>query len=151
MDLSEYRNYLGDVNIEYGGAFFDMSDLEYGYVECLRIVDLDSACGLDESVLVERVTIIMDDPKATAAALAFCGQDLDSVDPEYRDLVRAECLLSYGHYDVVSDMSGTHRWILQNAGNDVDARNEFSAEYHEIEDLDVFAWLQENSMLDQFS
>lgn len=93
--------YVGDINVEYGGAWFDMSGFDDGYVECVRVTDLDSAIGFNGAVEVDHVVVLLD-KKYWASALRCCGltvSDLLSMDSDSRKCALCECLLSYGRYD----------------------------------------------------
>lgn len=95
--------YVGDVNLEYGGAFIDMSRWRDGYATCIRITDLDSACGFDGAVMIEHLVIIRpDDRGKLATVLLCCGVspgDLLRLDSDARRLAIAESCLGYGLYD----------------------------------------------------
>lgn len=56
--------YMGDVNLEYGGTFYNFSDWRWGYVNAVEITDLDSACGFRGAVLIEQITINVKRPGA---------------------------------------------------------------------------------------
>lgn len=49
--------YNGDVNLEHGGAFIDLSTWADGYCSAVRVTDLDSSCGFTGAVLVEHIVI----------------------------------------------------------------------------------------------
>ena len=68
-----YKHYLGDVNLEYGGTFYDVSDVEDGFLCYLTVTDLDSAAGVDNSFLIDRGTVYIDDRDVNRAALACYG------------------------------------------------------------------------------
>ncbi len=108
MELAtDSYEYFGDVNLEYGGIFFDLSEYKYGYVSAVRVTDLDSGCGFSGAVMVEHITILgFDDAKRVAESLKCTGQLMDRalivpVDESDREtiLIIAESLASYGHYD----------------------------------------------------
>ena len=100
--------YVGDVNIEYGGMFIDTSDVEHGYAEVLRVTDLDSACGAEGLVMIERLTVILDNKDINVKALDSCGMLGESVG--WLGLI--ESVVFYGYYDCVEDFTGPHRWIV---------------------------------------
>jgi hypothetical protein len=49
--------FSGDVNLEHGGEFIDLSTWAYGYCSAVRITDLDSACGFTGAVMIEHLVI----------------------------------------------------------------------------------------------
>jgi hypothetical protein len=66
--------YSGDVNLEYGGQFIDLSTWGDGYCSVVRVTDIDSGCGFRGAVMVEHGTIYgMDDPKRVRQALNSVG------------------------------------------------------------------------------
>lgn len=157
MKLSEFKNYIGDVNIEHGGTFFDLSNWGYGYVDALRIIDLDSAAGIDQTAYAERVTILVDDHDDVKNALACYGQtfaDLRKLpDSHARKLLIANACLDYGYYDSCADFTGPYAWEIFQTWDDDDERPErfnMHAEYTEIEDGTLFAWLEAQGMLTEF-
>ncbi len=94
--------YMGDVNIEYGGTFFNLSDdWDNGYVSAVRVTDLDSGCGFVGAVLIEKITILVDDDKTNESACDCCGWIKSEVDTttESGKLQLAEAVMSYGRYD----------------------------------------------------
>lgn len=177
VQLSDFRYYIGDVNLEYGGTFFDLSSWSHGYVPALRVTDLDSGCGFTGAVAVERLTICLDcaDLDDIQSAIDSCdmrqrikGQsrsDSEKMDPNVvkamidsdpsvgTKLEIAYCFMSYGLYDPVSDMSGPHRWVIQ-CDSDVDyAPMEFDgwkASVRLSEDQDLFTYLLDNGYLSEF-
>lgn len=107
--------YSGDVNLEHGGAFFkyDESDWRNDYMDQVAVTDLDSACGFDGAVLVERFTILRRKGKEGRQALECCGQvgelraygDTPAERRRSVVLAYAECLASYGYRDPGGDYS----------------------------------------------
>lgn len=72
-DTDRYH-YSGDVNLEHGGAFIDLSTFAHGYCSAVIVTDLDSACGFAGAVMVEHVVINgTDNPERIRAALACQG------------------------------------------------------------------------------
>lgn len=66
--------YSGDCNPEYGGAWFDLSTWTWGYVDCVRVTDLDSGCGFRGAVMIEKITVYgMDDRDRIKEAVRACG------------------------------------------------------------------------------
>ncbi len=93
--------YIGDVNIEYGGTFFDTSDWQDGYVSAIRVTDLDSACGFDGAVMIEKIVILIDDDETNRKACECYGWIRSEVDlnTDAGKLQLADAVMSYGHYD----------------------------------------------------
>ena len=113
---NDFKHYIGDCNLEYGGLFVNLEDFRDGYAECLRITDLDSACGFNNTVMVERITVLFDTAERVKDALACCGltfEDLRKMPIESRKMAIVDACASYGHYDLVSDYGGDHRWIVK--------------------------------------
>jgi hypothetical protein len=100
--------YSGDVNLEYGGIFIDLSTWDDGYCDAVTVTDLGSACGFDGGVLIEHVTInSTDDSKRIKNALKSCGffynigEKADNPQ-RFKQYLRhriAEALCSYGYRD----------------------------------------------------
>jgi hypothetical protein len=100
MNVHDFRNYSGDVNLEYGGFFADLSDLRYGDANVLRITDLDSGAGFTGAVLVEQLTVCdLDNPKRVKEALACCGWDAEDVTLETAPMQMIDAFILYGYYD----------------------------------------------------
>ncbi len=104
----EYQ-YSGDVNIEYGGTFFDLSDWEHGYVNAVRVTDLDSGCGFDGAVLIEKLTVIIDNEEQNKKALECCGFDAGDVGR----LQLAEAVMQYGYYDPANEYYEPANEVIQ--------------------------------------
>ena len=117
IQTSDFKHYIGDVNLEDGGLFINLDDWEHGYAECLRITDLDSGCGYDGAVMVERISVIVDRPEDVKCALEYCGiapADMYGMTEESRKLCIVDACASYGLYDVDMDYhTGICRWIIQ--------------------------------------
>lgn len=100
-DIAEKHGlqYSGDINIEYGGIFFDASTWkEEGYATALRITDLDSACGFTGGILIERSSI--NRPDDLEPALSCCGLENEENVPEEMEI---EACMYYGHSDPIDD------------------------------------------------
>ena len=94
--------YSGDINLEYGGFFYNMENWEEnGYADAVRVTDLDSACGFTGGVLIERVTVLRPDtPEEMKSCLETCGWENEKITRE----MEIEACLSYGKYDPAFDM-----------------------------------------------
>lgn len=66
-------HYMGDINLEYGGYFFDFSEVRHGYATVIEVTDLDSACGFRGAVMVEEKTVTMDRKDRWNGALSTVG------------------------------------------------------------------------------
>jgi len=94
--------YMGSVDVQHGGAYFAMETYDDGYVDCVRITDLDSACGFDGAVMVEHVIVLVGDAEQTKQAMRCCGlseDELSQYDKESRRMAIVNALLYYGYYD----------------------------------------------------
>lgn len=118
--------YSGDVSLEYGGLFIDLSTFSDGYCTAVRITDLDSGCGFTGAVMVEHIVINgTDDSKRIREALksygglncrnwAFIGRR-ETIKENARMAI-AEALESYGYTDPDDSWNGYqshHTEILQ--------------------------------------
>ncbi len=104
--------YCGDVNVEHGGAWIDLSTWDDGYCSAVRVTDLDSGCGFTGACLIEHVVILgMDDSKRIREALRCIGGPealgarnwhatgrSETIKESLRHAI-ADALLSYGDYD----------------------------------------------------
>ncbi len=118
VQTSDFKHYIGDMSLEYGGLFINLEDWKHGYAECLRITDLDSGCGFDGAVMVERIHINKTNKADIIRALDCVGQtpkDLGKIKKEYRVECLIQALECYGlGVDVDSDpYHGDCRWIIQ--------------------------------------
>jgi hypothetical protein len=105
-ELPEHWEYIGDINLEYGGTFFKVDDdnTRYGYMDAVRVTDLESATGADGLYLIEAITVIgFNEKDKVQNGLGVCGW-LD--DEHWRGkgkktvlLAVADGLMSYGYYD----------------------------------------------------
>ncbi len=95
--------YSGDVNVEHGGVWIDLSTWSDGYVDAVRVSDIDGGCGFTGAVLIEHITINgTDDPKRLREALHSCGYDGYLQGCHNKTIARhmlAEALMQYGYYD----------------------------------------------------
>jgi hypothetical protein len=155
MKLSDFTNYVGDVNLEYGGMFIDFSDYRHGYADCLKVTDLDSGCGFAGAVMVERITVYFDRHIAgkdeIKSALQSSGfESLDGLSIQARRFAVVESMAWYGLYDVVSDMSGDHRWIIQCEPDEETSFDGWIADIILGEDQDLFEYLYTTGYLSNF-
>ena len=95
-------NYCGDVNLEHGGMFFDLTNWPE-YVDVVRVTDIDSGCGFTGAVMIEHNTTFWFDQKDKVhTALQSIGMDL----AEFRKMplkAKKMCLcdafIMYGYSD----------------------------------------------------
>ncbi len=109
MTTTDRWVFNGDVNLEYGGSFIDLSTWDDGYCDAVRITDLDSACGFTGAVLINHIVINgTTDAARIRTALHSCGGCADRQRPEgftpaeYKQTLRheiADALMSYGFTD----------------------------------------------------
>ena len=106
--------YAGDVNPEYGGIWFkpDPQDWKWGYMECVRVTDLDSGCGFTGAVLIERVTAMRPRNRQQWRNLKECC-DFTMAEIAGNPERVAEAAVWYGLYDPVEDFGGPHQEVLQ--------------------------------------
>lgn len=101
--------FSGDVNLEYGGEFIDLSTWDDGYCSAVRVTDLDSACGFTGAVLIEHVVILgTKDSERIRQALRSVGGlsarnwhrtgSSETIKQNLRHAI-ASALLGYGFYD----------------------------------------------------
>lgn len=111
--------YIGDVNIEYGGTFFDLTEWKHGYVDALRVTDLDSGCGFDGAVLIEKITILVDDEKTNKQACECCGFKFDDLDlsTDAGKLQLADAVMSFGRYDPANEYYEPQNEVVQTQDN----------------------------------
>lgn len=100
---SDYKHYIGDINLKYGGFFADLDNWCWVYADVLRVTDLDSGCGFRGAVMVERLTALGWDSKyKVKQALSYYGYDkIPSAinDANSRKMLIIDAMLSYGYYD----------------------------------------------------
>jgi hypothetical protein len=92
-------HYIGDINPEFGGAFYNLDNWTQGWVDLTRITDLDSGCGFDSAVLIEKGGLTIPKPETIKSALICCGgiRGLDSVS---RRLSVVDAIVWYMGFDV---------------------------------------------------
>jgi hypothetical protein len=114
MDPYKYKNYIGDVSLHYGGIFIDPSTWHDGYADCLRVTDLDSGCGFDGAVLVEKITVYgLDDKKMIDTARGCCGTEYLRGDGNNRKLQVIYDMAEYGYCDPDEDYRRPSTFIIQ--------------------------------------
>ena len=113
MDKSYHSNpnwlYSGDMNAQYGGIWIR----HHGdYCDAVEITDLDSACGFDGAVMIERLSSglydrkLSDRKKALKQALDCYGWTISDLPKGNRQATRAaiwEAMIRYGYCDRESE------------------------------------------------
>lgn len=106
--LTEKWHYNGDVNLEYGGLFIDLSTWNDGYCSAVRVTDLDGDCGFTGACMIEHVVIFgTDDAERINKAIGSFGMDIGEFAKRIEPAKRKECLrhfiadalCSYGFVD----------------------------------------------------
>ena len=89
--------YIGDINLEYGGLYVDLSDWEnHGYANAVEICDLDGGCGFTGAVYIRALTLLKPKtPEMLNSVLSCVGEENENPSP--LDLAYAS--FSYGYYD----------------------------------------------------
>jgi len=88
--------YIGDINLEYGGIYIDISDWKDGYANAVEICDLDSGCGFTGAVYIRALTLLKPKtPEMLKSVLSCVGEENENPSP--LDLAYAS--FSYGYYD----------------------------------------------------
>lgn len=108
--MKDVYTYTGDIDLKYGGTWFNLATFEDGYVYAIRVTDLDSAIGYADAFLIEELTLVLDH---AATDIAVCGLSIEGdmlnnngqlmplSDPIARLLI-AEGVMAYGRYDTDS-------------------------------------------------
>lgn len=79
--------YQGDVSLEYGGTFIDLSTFADGYCDAVVVTDIDSGCGFRGASMIEHVVICgTDDSKRIREAIDSCGW-IDDDNEQFRQLL----------------------------------------------------------------
>lgn len=111
--------YIGDVNLVYGGAFFDLGDARHGYVTAVRVTNLDDAIGADGLILVEVVYLYaLYDRESICRALSTCGMKVADLRGRGREnilIMIADAQLAYGCYDRLNGWANYTRpayWVM---------------------------------------
>ena len=155
----DFENYMGDMSLEFGGWFFDLSDIRHGYANVLAAEDLDSAAGVDWTYLVERRTVLLLKGKQFKRAVDSgigWGAYKNIPAGESRLIAAIDACMSYGQYDVVQDYNGTHRWIvcIPPDLDDAPEREELESWEGEVHllppDSDLGEWLLDQGLLNNF-
>ena len=88
--------FIGDVNLEHGGIYINLSDWKEGYACAVEICDLDGACGFTGAVFIRNLTLIKPRNETELnSVLSVVGHETEKVS----DLDVAYAAFSYGLYD----------------------------------------------------
>jgi len=150
--VADFRDYIGDINLKYGGVFYDLSDWRYGYASFLEVIDLDSAAGVDNCVLVQHGTVIIDDKEKVKDGLRCCGQTFADLpkDAHARKLMIADCVRCYGYYDA-DDCANVLIWQPFDDDDETPDADSWRAELVKLpDDQGVFEYLYNNGYLADF-
>jgi hypothetical protein len=119
--MSKRWNYSGDVNLEYGGVFIDISDWENGYATAVRVQPYSDAGLQNNAWWIEELTVIKPrSEQELKSVLDSCGWTIDPKDSslvgcggevvaapntkEFR-LAIADSCIGYGLYDTTISTS----------------------------------------------
>ena len=150
MDTDNH-DYIGDVNLEYGGLFINLDDWQYGYANCLQITDLDSGCGFTGAVMVSPITVIIE-PDQIIAANKCCG-GVFGRDSKSRKMSVVYNLASYGAYDPGNNPYEPANAIIQCDPNREYAPMEFDGWVADVgltDKQDLYTFLLDNGFLSEF-
>ena len=97
--------YSGDVNIQYGGLFYSLSDWYYDFATAYRVTPVSDMGGPDNQFIIEGLTLNgFDDAKRIECALSCIGAN-----DEYSKATKAQkrhilvnAFIAYGYYDIDS-------------------------------------------------
>ena len=93
----ENWEYIGDIDIECGGTYFNMSTFNDGYVDALRITNLGSAIGFNGAIMIEKIVVNGTTDKERIKQAIDDGYPDDH---KITDLDIVFDLMQYGHYDM---------------------------------------------------
>lgn len=135
--------YIGDVNLKYGGAFFDMSTFKEGYVDCVQVVDLDSACGFSGAVMIQHLTILIKTGKDLEKALQCIG--FDKLPRKNRKMIIVDACLAYGYFepDYSWDRMSNYMEIVQCDSDGPKEFDRWTADYVAPEKFDLEKYVKE--------
>ena len=123
-------DYYGDINIEHGGIYLDFAEFKkWGdFCPCVKITNLDSACGFNGAILIECGSIyIPDDKEKRESALSCIGIESGE---SYNDIQLIDAFESY--HGVESD-TFTGPIIIQTEKDGIMTFEGFEADSHYTE------------------
>lgn len=91
--------YFGDTNIEYGGFYYNLDNVQYNFVDAVEVTPCSDAGGQDNAYWIERITInLPTDEAQKKRVLASCDiEKLEDGKAGLHQLIHA--CHSYGMYD----------------------------------------------------
>ena len=95
--------YSGDINLEYGGLFYRLDNIKWGYADALRVTPCSDAGGQDNAYWIEELTVNLPDdkrhPERREDILASCG--IDTLPKGRAGLhMLVDACVGYGSYDI---------------------------------------------------
>ena len=96
--MSKRIFYTGDLSIEYGGVYYSLENMKWGYVDAIRITSCSDAGGPDNVFWIERLTVNLREGNALANIRATCDvpKYLTGAAAKHADI---EAHIYYGAYD----------------------------------------------------
>ena len=95
--------YNGDVNIEHGGYFYNLENIEWGYAECVRVTPCSDAGAPDNCYWIELLTVnIPDKADKIKSALDSYGYDVEDLklpDAWHKTHMLIEASIAHGTCD----------------------------------------------------
>ena len=154
-ELHEDYNYIGDINLEYGGLFINLDDWQWGYVQCVRVTDLDSACGFTGAVMIEHIVALIPDNKdKMLQCFSVLGLDkLTAKTSKDRKIQMIDAIISYGYYDPDDSWDNYHTGYtsIVQCENDKDyapmSYDGWKAEHRLTKEEELLDWLLANDHL----
>lgn len=67
-------SYVGDVDVQYGGYWVSVNDIDYGYADCVDVIDLDGAGIANTLLIIDGSVWIPEDVEYRMRALRTIGQ-----------------------------------------------------------------------------
>lgn len=99
VDAETKWHYTGDVNLECGGMFIDISEWKWGYASVVRVEDWESATGFTGTVLIEELTVNTRTSDVRRAIRYFDSPAWSKYGKTTSCLVIVVALVAYGSYD----------------------------------------------------
>ena len=95
--------YSGDVSLRNGGYFYDTSNIQYHYVDVVRVQPCSDAGGPDNEWWIESLTVnLPETDEALRIILRTCGwasEDVNSKPKDVREGMIIDACISHGQYD----------------------------------------------------
>lgn len=95
-------HYMGDVNIEHGGYFYSVAELDRnGYADAMRVTPCSDADGPDNVYWLEVLTVNpRDDMRLAYDCIGIEADYIKTLTPFQRKCLIVDACISYGWYDV---------------------------------------------------